>query len=119
MIATKFGFSFKDGKQEPGVLNSRPDRIREMVEASLKRLRTDRIDLPVLEKLGIGFVPFNPLGKGYLTGRRRSGTHLADHQLAEIRLGWRVSLLVSASSFTRAGNGCPRPARPRPARETV
>ncbi|MCC7343242.1 MAG: aldo/keto reductase, partial [Bryobacterales bacterium] len=44
-IATKFGFSFKDGKQEPGVLNSRPERIREMVDASLKRLRTDRIDL--------------------------------------------------------------------------
>ncbi len=138
VIATKFGFSFKDGKQEPGVLNSRPERIREMVEASLKRLRTDRIDLlyqhrvdpnvpiedvagavkeliqagkakhfglseagvntirrahavqpvaalqseyslfwrepeeqiiPTLEELGIGFVPFSPLGKGYLTGK--------------------------------------------------
>src|SRR3954467_8085375 len=45
VIATKFGFSYKDGKQEPGVLNSRPDRIREMVEASLKRLNTDRLDL--------------------------------------------------------------------------
>jgi aryl-alcohol dehydrogenase-like predicted oxidoreductase len=138
VIATKFGFSFKDGKQEPGVLNSRPERIREMVEASLKRLRTDRIDLlyqhrvdpavpiedvagavkeliragkvkhfglseagvqvirrahavqpvaalqseyslwwrepeaeilPALEELGIGFVPFSPLGRGYLTGK--------------------------------------------------
>ena len=137
-IATKFGFSYKDGKQEPGVLNSRPERIREMVEASLKRLRTDRIDLlyqhrvdpavpiedvagtvrelirqgkvkhfglseagvsvirrahavqpvaalqseyslwwrepeaeilPTLEELGIGFVPFSPLGRGYLTGK--------------------------------------------------
>jgi pyridoxine 4-dehydrogenase len=137
VIATKFGFAYKDGKQEPGVLNSRPERIREMVEASLKRLRTDRIDLlyqhrvdpnvpieevagavkdlirvgkvrhfglseagvktirrahavqpvaalqseyslfwrepeeqilPTLEELGIGFVPFSPLGKGYLTG---------------------------------------------------
>src|SRR3954469_14349521 len=45
VIATKFGFSYKDGKQEPGVLNSRPERIRDMVEGSLKRLRTDRIDL--------------------------------------------------------------------------
>src|SRR6187431_3241232 len=45
VIATKFGFSYKDGKQEPGVLNSRPERIRDMVEASLIRLRTDRIDL--------------------------------------------------------------------------
>ncbi len=138
VIATKFGFSYKDGKQEPGVLNSRPERIREMVEASLKRLKTDRIDLlyqhrvdpnvpiedvagtvkeliaqgkvkhfglseagvqvirrahavlpvtalqseyslfwrepeeqilPTLEELGIGFVPFSPLGKGYLTGK--------------------------------------------------
>jgi pyridoxine 4-dehydrogenase len=138
VIATKFGFSYKDGKQEPGVLNSRPERIRDMVEASLKRLRTDRIDLlyqhrvdpnlpiedvagavkelirqgkvkhfglseagvqvirrahavqpvaalqseyslwwrepeaqilPTLEELGIGFVPFSPLGKGYLTGK--------------------------------------------------
>ena len=138
VIATKFGFSYKDGKQEPGVLNSRPERIREMVEGSLQRLKTDRIDLlyqhrvdpnvpiedvagtvkdlinegkvkhfglseagvevirrahtvqpvaalqseyslfwrepeeqiiPVLEELGIGFVPFSPLGKGYLTGK--------------------------------------------------
>ncbi|MBA4064821.1 MAG: aldo/keto reductase, partial [Isosphaera sp.] len=45
VIATKFGFGYKDGKQEPGVLNSRPERIRGMVDASLKRLRTDRIDL--------------------------------------------------------------------------
>src|SRR3954468_3972898 len=138
VIATKFGFSYKDGKQDPGVLNSRPERIREMVEASLKRLRTDRIDLlyqhrvdpnvpiedvagavkelirqgkvkhfglseagvqtirrahavqpltalqseyslwtrtpekeviPTLEELGIGFVPYSPLGKGFLTGK--------------------------------------------------
>src|SRR4051794_22149996 len=138
VIATKFGFSYKDGRQEPGVLDSRPERIRDMVEASLRRLRTDRIDLlyqhrvdpnvpiedvagtvkeligqgkvkhfglseagvqmirrahevqpvaalqseyslwwrepeeailPVLEELGIGFVPFSPLGKGFLTGK--------------------------------------------------
>src|SRR6187402_3371078 len=41
VIATKFGFSFKDGRQVPGALDSRPARIREMVEASLKRLKTD------------------------------------------------------------------------------
>ena len=138
VIATKFGFSFKGGKQVPGSLDSRPSHIREVVEASLKRLRTDRIDLlyqhrvdpavpiedvagavkeliwqgkvkhfglseagvsvirrahavqpvaalqseyslwwrepedqilPTLEGLGIGFVPFSPLGKGYLTGK--------------------------------------------------
>jgi aryl-alcohol dehydrogenase-like predicted oxidoreductase len=136
VIATKFGFDVSG--QPPGGLNSRPDHIRKVVEASLKRLRTDRIDLlyqhrvdpqvpiedvaatvkeliaagkvkhfglseasartirrahavqpvtalqsefslfwrepeteimPTLEELGIGFVPFSPLGKGYLTGK--------------------------------------------------
>ncbi|HKR43579.1 MAG TPA: aldo/keto reductase [Paraburkholderia sp.] len=136
VIATKFGFTFgDDGKQQ--ILNSRPDHIRWAVEGSLKRLRTDVIDLlyqhrvdpdvpieevagtvkdliaegkvkhfglseagvqtirrahavqpvtalqseyslwwrepeqeilPTLEELGIGFVPFSPLGKGFLTG---------------------------------------------------
>lgn len=134
VIATKFGF--KDGEVKQG-MDSRPERIREVVDASLKRLRTDRIDLlyqhridpavpiedvagavkdliaqgkvrhfglseagvksirrahavqtvtalqseyslwwrepegellPLLEELGIGFVPFSPLGKGFLTG---------------------------------------------------
>jgi pyridoxine 4-dehydrogenase len=138
VIATKFGFSFFEGKQQPGVLNSSPENIRQVVEQSLKRLKTDRIDLlyqhrvdpnvpvedvagavkelirqgkvrhfglseagvqvirrahavqpvaalqseyslwwrepeadilPTLEELGIGFVPFSPLGKGYLTGK--------------------------------------------------
>jgi len=136
VIATKFGFKFDNGKQAG--LDSRPAHIREVAEASLKRLKTDRIDLlyqhrvdsavpiedvagtvkdliregkvkhfglseagvrtirrahavqPVaalqseyslwfrdperevlsaLEELGIGFVPFSPLGKGFLTGR--------------------------------------------------
>src|SRR5213595_2028860 len=134
-IATKFGFELEDSK---GGLNSRPERIKKVVEASLKRLRTDYIDLyyqhrvdpnvpieevagvvkdliqqgkvkhfglseaaaktirrahavqpvtalqseyslwwrepekeilPALEELGIGFVPFSPLGKGFLTGK--------------------------------------------------
>ncbi len=134
IIATKFGF--KDGVPQNG-LDSRPERIRQVAEASLKRLRTDVIDLfyqhrvdpdvaiedvagavkdliaagkvkhfgmseagvrsirrahavqPVtalqseyslwwrepereilstVEELGIGFVPFSPLGKGFLTG---------------------------------------------------
>ena len=135
VIATKFGFTFEGGK--PAGLDSRPAHIREVAEASLTRLRTDRIDLfyqhrvdpnvpieevagtvkdliaegkvrhfglseagvqtirrahavqpvaalqseyslwwrepeqevlPALEELGIGFVPFSPLGKGFLTG---------------------------------------------------
>ncbi len=134
VIATKFGF--EDGDSKKG-LDSSPPRIRIAVEGSLKRLRTDRIDLlyqhrtdpnipieevagtvkdlikegkvkhwglseagietirrahvelplaalqseyslfyrepekdilPLLEELGIGFVPFSPLGKGFLTG---------------------------------------------------
>ena len=134
-IATKFGFKIADGKQVG--LDSRPEHIKEVAEASLKRLNTDVIDLlyqhrvdpnvpiedvagavkdliqqgkvkhfglseagvqvirrahkvqpvtalqseyslwwrepeaeilPVLEELGIGFVPFSPLGKGFLTG---------------------------------------------------
>jgi len=134
-IATKFGFNIEHGKMAG--LNSRPSQIRAVADASLKRLRTDRIDLfyqhrvdpnvpiedvagavkdliregkvrhfglseagaqtirrahavqpvaalqseyslwwrepehetlPTLEELGIGFVPFSPLGKGFLTG---------------------------------------------------
>jgi aryl-alcohol dehydrogenase-like predicted oxidoreductase len=136
IIATKFGFKFEGGKQAG--LDSRPSHIREVAEASLQRLKTDRIDLfyqhrvdptvpieevagavkdliregkvkhfglseaglatirrahavqpvtalqseyslwwrepeievlPTLEDLGIGFVPFSPLGKGFLTGK--------------------------------------------------
>jgi len=136
VIATKFGFNFEDGASTG--LNSRPEHIRKMTEDSLRRLRTDYIDLyyqhrvdpevpieevagtvrdliqegkvrhfglseagvntirrahavqpvtalqseyslwwrepeeeilPTLEELGIGFVPFSPLGKGFLTGK--------------------------------------------------
>jgi aryl-alcohol dehydrogenase-like predicted oxidoreductase len=135
VIATKFGFL--EGRPDRGV-DSRPENIRAVAEAALKRLKTDRIDLlyqhrvdpdvpmedvagtvkdliregkvkhfgmseagvqsirrahavqpvaalqseysiwwrepeqevlPVLEELGIGFVPFSPLGKGFLTGK--------------------------------------------------
>jgi aryl-alcohol dehydrogenase-like predicted oxidoreductase len=140
VIATKFGFNIdEDGVQHQSPpLNSRPERIKQVAEASLRRLRTDRIDLfyqhrvdpavpiedvagtikdlidegkirhwglseagvevirrahavqPVtalqneyslwwrepeqeilstLEELDIGFVPFSPLGKGFLTGK--------------------------------------------------
>ncbi|UNK62572.1 aldo/keto reductase [Buttiauxella ferragutiae] len=142
VIATKFGFTFgEDNKQQ--ILNSRPEHIRLAVEGSLRRLKTDVIDLlyqhrvdpdvpiedvagvvkdliaegkvkhfglseagaqtirrahavqpvtalqseysmwwrepeqeilPVLKELGIGFVPFSPLGKGFLTGSIKSGT---------------------------------------------
>jgi aryl-alcohol dehydrogenase-like predicted oxidoreductase len=140
-VATKFGFHFEDGKQSG--LNSRPQRIKEVAEASLKRLKVEAIDLfyqhrvdpsvpiedvagavrelitagkvrhfglseagldtirrahavqpvtalqseyslwwrepeaeilPTLEELGIGFVPFSPLGKGFLTGAIKEDT---------------------------------------------
>jgi aryl-alcohol dehydrogenase-like predicted oxidoreductase len=141
VIATKFGFDTgvdPRGSKGAPVLNSRPEHIKEVAEASLKRLRTDRIDLiyqhrvdpdvpiedvagavkeliregkvmhfglseagvqtirrahavqpvsalqneyslwwrrpeeeviPTLEELGIGLVPYSPLGKGFLTGK--------------------------------------------------
>ena len=43
VIATKFGFSFQDGKQAG--LNSRPEHIKQVAEASLKRLRVEAVDL--------------------------------------------------------------------------
>ena len=140
MIATKFGF--RNGVANSG-LDSRPEHIKEVAEASLKRLKTDHIDLlyqhrvdpnvpiedvagavreliqsgkvkyfglseagvesirrahavqpvtalqseyslwwrepeqtvlPVVEELGIGFVPFSPLGRGFLTGKIDANT---------------------------------------------
>jgi aryl-alcohol dehydrogenase-like predicted oxidoreductase len=141
VIATKFGFDCDAGTQ--GGLNSQPEHIRKVVDASLKRLKTHTIDLlyqhrvdpnvpiedvagtvkelihegkvkhfglseagvqtirrahavqpvtalqseyslwwrepeaevlPALEELGIGFVPFSPLGKGFLTGKISADT---------------------------------------------
>jgi aryl-alcohol dehydrogenase-like predicted oxidoreductase len=138
VIATKFGFAYDGDGKPAGGLDSRPETIRRGTEDSLRRLRTDRIDLlyqhrvdpavpieevagtvreliaegkvrhfglseagvrtirrahavqpvaalqseyslwwrepeqeilPVLKELGIGFVPFSPLGKGFLTGK--------------------------------------------------
>jgi aryl-alcohol dehydrogenase-like predicted oxidoreductase len=138
VIATKFGWNIDPTAKKPVGLDSRPEQIKRVADASLKRLRTDRIDLfyqhrvdtnvpmedvagavkeliqqgkvkhfglseagvgsirrahavqpvaalqseyslwwrepekeiiPTLEELGIGFVPFSPLGKGFLTGK--------------------------------------------------
>src|SRR5579872_6919812 len=138
VIATKFGFKFDPDTGKQAGLDSRPEHIKQVAEASLKRLRTDVIDLfyqhrvdpdvpiedvagavkdliqagkvkhfglseagaqtirrahavqpvtalqseyslwwraregdvfPTLEELGIGFVPYSPLGKGFLTGK--------------------------------------------------
>ncbi len=151
VIATKFGFKFENGKQAG--LDSRPEHIKEVANASLKRLRVDAIDLlyqhrvdpevpiedvagavkeliadgkvkhfglseagvktirrahavqpvtalqseyslwwrepeqetiPTLEELGIGFVPFSPLGKGFLTGKISEDTKFADGDFRNI-----------------------------------
>ncbi len=143
VIATKFGFDLAGDPKTGPHLSSKPDHIREVVDASLKRLRTDRIDLlyqhrvdpdvpmedvagavkeliaagkvkhfglseagpqsirrahavqpvtalqseyslwqrepeaeilPLLAELGIGFVPYSPLGRGFLTGAITSET---------------------------------------------
>jgi len=143
IIATKFGFRIDPATGDDDGVNSHPDHIREVADASLKRLRTDVIDLfyqhrvdpavpiedvagtvkelikagkvrhfglseagvktirrahaiqpvaalqseyslwwrepeaeilPVLEELGIGFVPFSPLGRGFLAGAIKQDT---------------------------------------------
>ena len=150
VIATKFGWNINaEGiQQQNPPLNSRPEQIKHVAEASLRRLRTDRIDLfyqhrvdpavpieavagaisdligegkvrhwglseagvevihrahavqpltalqneyslwwrepeqqilPALEELGIGFVPFSPLGKGFLTGKIDETTTFASN----------------------------------------
>ena len=150
VIATKFGF--RDGRVDAG-MDSRPERIREVAEASLQRLKTDRIDLffqhrvdpnvpmedvagtvkdliregkvkhfglseagvqsirrahavqpvtalqseyslwwrepereilPTCEELGIGFVAFSPLGKGFLTGKIDAQTTFAKDDFRNI-----------------------------------
>jgi aryl-alcohol dehydrogenase-like predicted oxidoreductase len=142
-IATKFGFDIQPNGQRSGGLNSRPEHIKQVAEASLKRLQVDSIDLfyqhrvdpnvpiedvagavkeliqagkvkhfglsepgagtirrahavqpvtavqseyslfyrgaeaeilPAVEALGIGFVPFSPLGAGFLTGKINENT---------------------------------------------
>jgi aryl-alcohol dehydrogenase-like predicted oxidoreductase len=143
VIATKFGFDIAPDGQRAGGLNSRPEHIKQVAEASLKRLKTDVIDifyqhrvdpdvpiedvagavkvliqagkvkhfglseasantirrahavqpvaavqseysiwtrdpepevLPICEELGIGFVPWSPLGQGFLTGKIDAST---------------------------------------------
>jgi len=151
VIATKFGFDLSPGSS--GGVDSRPETIRKAVEGSLKRLRTDYIDLlyqhsvdpgvpmedvagavsgliaagkvrhfglseagiksirrahavqpvtalqseyslwfrepeqeviPTLAELGIGFVPFSPLGKGFLTGAIDAGTEFTKNDFRNI-----------------------------------
>ena len=151
VIATKFGFQlYPDGSPGFTGLNSRPERIKQVAEESLKRLRVEAIDLfyqhrvdpevpiedvagvvkdliqagkvrhfglseantetirrahavqpvtavqseysmwwrvpeedvlPACEELGIGFVPYSPLGKGFLTGKVDESTTFADNDI--------------------------------------
>lgn len=184
VIATKFGFDLAN----PGQLNSRPEHIRAVAEASMKRLRVNCIDLfyqhrvdpavpiedvagtikdliqegkvnhfgmseaaagtirrahaiqpvtalqseyslwyreperevlPVLEELGIGFVPFSPLGKGFLTGKITEDTQLASNDFrntiprfdrearkanqALVDLIWQIARQKEATGMSRRG----------------
>ncbi len=153
VIATKFGFKIDPNTGKQAGLDSRPQHIKEVAEASLKRLKTDVIDLfyqhrvdpnvpiedvagavkdliqqgkvkhfglceagvqtirranavlpvtglqseyslwwrepekeviPTLEELGIGFVPFSPLGKGFLTGKISEDTQFDKNDFRNI-----------------------------------
>jgi len=181
VIATKFGF--REGNPAAGT-DSRPERIRAVAEASLRRLRTDRIDLlyqhrvdpdvpiedvagtvreliaegkvrhfglseagvktirrahavqpvtalqseyslwwrepeteilPAIEELGIGFVPFSPLGKGFLTGKIDADTVFdksdfrntvprfdVENRMANLRLVERLKQLAEKKGVTAA-----------------
>lgn len=104
VIATKCGIQMVDGKQ---IVIGKPEIIRSSIEGSLRRLRTDHIDLyylhrvdpdvpieevaetmkellPTLEELGIGFVPFSPLDKGFLTGNISKDTQFGKDDFRSI-----------------------------------
>ena len=104
VIATKCGIQMGDGKQ---IVIGKPEIIRSSIEGSLRRLRTDHIDLyylhrvdpdvpieevaetmkellPTLEELGIGFVPFSPLSKGFLTGNISKDTQFGKDDFRSI-----------------------------------
>lgn len=180
VIATKFGFAIGG----PGMLNSKPEHIKAVADASLKRLKTDRIDLfyqhrvdpdvpmedvagavkdliaegkvkhfglseagvrsirrahavqpvaalqseyslwwrepeaeifPTLKELGIGFVPFSPLGKGFLTGAIDANTEFtgndfrnsvprfaADARAANAGIVARLGQIAESKGVTRA-----------------
>ncbi|WP_417260441.1 MULTISPECIES: aldo/keto reductase [Alphaproteobacteria] len=186
VIATKFGFdiNLETGERNSGGTNSRPEHIRAVTEAALKRLKTDRIDLlyqhrvdpdvpiedvagtvrdliaegkvkhfglseagintirrahavqpvaavqseyslfwrgpetellPVLEELDIGFVPFSPLGAGFLTGQIDASTKFAEDdfrnlvprfsveaRLANMKLVELVKVIASRKNATPA-----------------
>lgn len=104
VIATKCGIQMVDGKQ---IVIGKPEIIRSSIEGSLRHLRTDHIDLyylhrvdpdvpieevaetmkellPTLEELGIGFVPFSPLSKGFLTGNISKDTQFGKDDFRSI-----------------------------------
>lgn len=180
VIATKFGHDINPAEPRRSGVNSRPEHIEQVAEASLKRLRTDVIDLfyqhrvdpnvpiedvagavkdliqagkvrhfglseagvqtirrahavqpvtavqseyslwwrrpetdvlPALEELGIGFVPFSPLGKGFLTGQIDAGTTFSSSDLrsriprfsAEVREANLALVTVLAAIARRKG----------------
>lgn len=172
VLATKFGW--KDGDASQGLLDSRPERIRQVAEQSLRRLRTDCIDLfyqhrvdpavpiedvagtvkdliaegkvkhfglseagastirrahavlpvaalqseysmftrdpeqgimPVLEELGIGLVPFSPLGKGFLTGKVNADSSFGENDIRSTLPRFQGEAFAANQQLVRAISG--------------
>ena len=83
MLASTYGLISHRTGDAPAV-DSSPENIRVAVEGSLKRLRTDYIErdpeaeiLPTVRRLGIAFVAYSPLGRGFVTGQIRSTDQLS------------------------------------------
>ena len=91
VISTKFGISFSEYTHGDIIPDARPEKIRQSVEGSLKRLQTETIDLyfqhridpkvepevvaEVMGELGIGFVAYSPLANGLLSGAYEKATN--------------------------------------------
>lgn len=70
-LATKFGVSRGEDGNWRGIRGS-ADYVKASCDGSLKRLGTDCIDLPTVQRLDIGFVAYSPLGRGFLSGAIQS-----------------------------------------------
>ncbi|WP_432264220.1 aldo/keto reductase [Azospirillum oryzae] len=121
IIATKFGFTFgDDGKQQ--ILNSRPEHIQVVVETSLKRLRTDRIDLLYQHRVDPA-VPIEEVAgtvKDLIAAGKVKHFGLSEANVRTIRCAHavqRVTAVLSKWSAVLARSGSGASSRPRGARD--
>ena len=105
VIATKFGFKFENGKQAG--LDSRPSHIREVADASLKRLKTDRIELFYQHRVDPD-VPIEAVA-GAVKDLIREGKvqhfGLSEAGVQTIRRAHAVQPVTALQSDTRSGGG--------------